>query len=100
MAHGKLSTARHLRRDRSVGEVLGVARAIGYSEDYWVWRRLQHAAGLRPGELPRHPRPPAGLFGAQIKEWETRADIEAVEAPQREGMTLDNIIVRVKTGGS
>jgi hypothetical protein len=42
--------------------------------------------------------PPTTLIAAQIKEWEPRAQITSVEAPQGEDMTLANIIVRVKTG--
>jgi hypothetical protein len=42
--------------------------------------------------------PPSAVIAAQIKEWEPRAQVTAVEAPQGEDMTLANIIVRVVTG--
>ena len=42
--------------------------------------------------------PPTTLIVSHIREWEPRAQIEAIEAPQGEDMTLANIIVRIATG--
>jgi hypothetical protein len=45
-------------------------------------------------------QPPIHVIVAQIKEWEPRATIEAVESPAGEDLPLANIIMRVKTGGA